>query len=262
MAGRKATSLPGNGLPRPPAQPPRRRSAPPAATGAAGLVSGRAPMEIDRAQPKRSSSAPLSPTTVPKQKKVKGRARSASPVPSRQPKQVQDVRCAVRLNVLNDYSSQRAADEANAASASIKAGLSAKITKSDVERYGKEYRDAVVADLALSSARINLDRALRVARRDESVPEVQIARGIFENIESSTKQRIGKAIDKLQLKRPGNPKFSEARVFTDNEEEVMAEIISQMSRCGFPFGYRKSLRTSRRRARRRSTSSCSRSSYL
>ena len=265
MAGRKATSLPGNGLPRPPAQPPRRRSAPPAATaGAAGLASGRGrvPMEIDRARPKRSSSAPLSPTTVPKQKKVKGRARSASPVPSRQPKQVQDVRCAVRLNVLNDYSSQRAADEANAASASIKAGLSAKITKSDVERYGKEYRDAVVADLALSSARINLDRALRVARRDESVPEVQIARGIFENIESSTKQRIGKAIDKLQLKRPGNPKFSEARVFTDNEEEVMAEIISQMSRCGFPFGYRKSLRTSRRRARRRSTSSCSRSSYL
>ena len=193
-------------------------------------------MEIDRAPPKRSSSAPLSPTTVPKQKKVKGRTRSTSPVPSRQPKQVQDMRNAVRLNVLEDFSSQRAADEANAASASIKAGLSAKITKSDVERYGKEYRDAVVADLALSSARINLDRALRVARRDESVPEVQIARGIFENIESSTKQRIGKSIDKLQLKRPGNPKFSEARVFTDNEEEVMAEIISQMSLCGFPFG--------------------------
>ena len=175
MAGRKATSLPGGGLPRPPAQPPRRRSAPPAATaGAAGLASdrGRVPMEIDRARPKRSSSAPLSPTTVPKQKKVKGRARSVSPAPSRLPKQVVDVRRAVALNVIHGRSYQRAADEANAASESIKAGLSAKVTDKDVDRYGKEYRDAVVADLALSSARINLDRALRVARRDESVPEV------------------------------------------------------------------------------------------
>ena len=194
-------------------------------------------MEIDRVRPKRSSSAPLSPTTVPKQKKVKGRARSVSPAPSRLPKQVADVRHAVRLNVLEEFSYQRAADEANAASESVKAGLCASITASDVRRYGKEHRDALLADLSLSSARINLDRALRVARRDESVREVQIARGIFENIESSTKQRIGKSIEKLELKVPGNPKFSEARVFTDNEEMVMAESINQVSRCGFPFGY-------------------------
>ena len=240
MAGRKATSLPGGGLPRPPAQPPRRRSAPPAAAaGAAGLASGRGrvPMEIDRVRPKRSSSAPLSPTTVPKQKKVKGRARSASPMPSRLPKQVVDVQHAVRLNVLEGFSYQRAADEANAASESIKAGLSAKVTDKDVDRYGKKFRDALKVDPSLCIAKSSLMDALKSNPRDREAPAVVTARGIFENIESSAKQQIGKSIDKLQLKVPGNPQFSEARVFTDNEEEVMAEIISQMSCCGFPFGY-------------------------
>ena len=240
MAGRKATSLPGGGLPRPPAQQPRRRSAPPAATaGAAGLASGRGrvPMEIDRARPKRSSSAPLSPTTVPKQKKVKGRARSVSPAPSRLPKQVVDVRRAVALNVIHGRSYQRAADEANAASESIKAGLCASITASDVRRYGEKFRDALKVDPSLVVARSTLDEALRNNPRDREARAVVVARGVLDSLESSTKERLGRSIDELQLKVPDNPQFSEARVFTDNEEEVMAEIISQMSRCGFPFGY-------------------------
>ena len=44
-------------------------------------------------------------------------------------------------------------------------------------------------------------------------------------------------IDELQLKVPGNPQFNDARVFTDNEEMVMAESINQISLCGFPLGY-------------------------
>ena len=180
MAGRKASSLPGGGAPRPPAQPPRRRSAPPAATaGAADLAGGRGrvPMEIDRVPPKRSSSAPLSPTTVPKQKKVKGRTRSTSPVPSRQPKQVQDMRNAVRFNVINGYSLSRAAEEANAASESVKAGLSARITRSDVDRYGEEFRDALESDPSLCIAKSSLMEALKSNSRDREAPAVVTARG-------------------------------------------------------------------------------------
>ena len=106
-----------------------------------------------------------------------------------------------------------------------------------MDRYGEEFRDALETDPSLCIAKSSLMEALKSNSRDREAPAVVTARGIFENIESSTKQRIGKSIEKLELKRPGNPKFSEARVFTDNEEMVMAESINQVSLCGFPFGY-------------------------
>ena len=239
MAGRKATSLPGGGLPRPPAQPPRRRSAPPAATGGAAqarLARGRGPepMDIDRpSRSKRGSSARPSPTKAPKKK---ARSRSMSPAPSRLPKQVSDVRLAVRLNVIDGLSWQRAAEEANAASQSVTAGLSAKITKCDVQRYGKKFREAFDEDATLCSARHNLNEALRNNPRDREARAVVVARGILDGLESSKKEQLGRSIDELQLKVPGNPQFSEARVFSDNEEKVMAEFLRQMSLGGFPFG--------------------------
>ena len=219
---------------------PRRRSAPPAAAAGAAQASlargrGPEPMDIDRpSRSKRGSSARPSPTKAPTKK---ARARSVSPVPSRQPKQVQDMRNAVRFNVINGYSLSRAAEEANAASESVKAGLSARITRSDVDRYGEEFRDALETDPSLCIAKSSLMEALKSNSRDREAPAVVTARRIFENIESSTKQRIGKSIDKLQLKVPGNPQFNDARVFTDNEEMVMAESINQVSLCGFPLGY-------------------------
>ena len=172
--------MPSGGLPRPPPPVPRRRSAPPAvAAGAAqaSLARGRGPepMDIDRpSRSKRGSSARPSPTKAPKKK---ARARSVSPVPSRQPKQVQDMRNAVRLNVINGYSLSRAAEEANAASESVKAGLSVRITRSDVDRYGEEFRDALETDPSLCIAKSSLMEALKSNSRDREAPAVVTARG-------------------------------------------------------------------------------------
>ena len=232
--------MPSGGPPRPPQQLPRRRSAPPAATGGAAqarLARGRGPepMDIDRpSRSKRGSSARPSPTKAPKKK---ARSRSMSPAPSRLPKQVSDLRHALRLNVIDGLSWQRAAEGANSASQSVTAGLSAKITKCDVQRYGKKFREEFDEDATLCLARQNLNEALRNNPRDREARAVVVARGILDGLESSKKVELGRSIDKLQLKVAGNPQFNDARVFTDNEEMVMAESINQVSLCGFPFGY-------------------------
>jgi hypothetical protein len=95
---------------------------------------------------------------------------------------VQDMRNAVRLNVINGYSLSRAAEEANAASESVKAGLSARITRCDVDRYGEEFRDALETDPSLCIAKSSLMEALKSNSRDREAPAVVTARGIFENI--------------------------------------------------------------------------------
>ena len=160
-----------------------------------------------------------------------------SPAPSRLPKQVSDLRHALRLNVIDGLSWQRAAEGANSASQSVTAGLSAKITKCDVQRYGKKFREEFDEDATLCLARQNLNEALRNNPRDREARAVVVARGILDGLESSKKVELGRSIDKLQLKVAGNPQFNDARVFTDNEEMVMAESINQVSLCGFPFGY-------------------------
>jgi hypothetical protein len=159
----------------------------------------------------------------------------------RKPKCVDDVRRAVRLHVLKkgEYGCRRAAQEANAANPAVVAGDVAAVTSNDVHRYSQPFLTMVAGDEELSKARSRVEeaeaRAMSTTDDLEVLVEVRVAKEVLKQRVVWVSEKVAQAILELKLAQRGNPDLKLQRVFSNDEEWVLATFFEYMSMAGFPL---------------------------
>lgn len=135
-----------------------------------------------------------------------------------------------------EYGCRRAAEAANDASAAVKAGAAALVTKNDVHRYSEKFLGMVEGDADLDALRKRVERA-KTGSADNvgDIVELKTAEGLFEARARWVTEAVKRAISELELAQRGNPDFVLGRAFTDAEERTLATYFEYISLAGFPY---------------------------
>jgi hypothetical protein len=174
----------------------------------------------------------------------------------RKPKRVEDVRLAVGLHVLGEYSTRKAAQAANEKIKACERDVWASVTKDDVLRFSPPYFKMIAEDRPLEDLRKDLERVRAAnserrarplssddvasldgrAEAEDSYVKLKVAEALVDARVEWVSNIVRVAISELELQQKGNPNLVLRRVYTDGEESCIAGFFEFMSLAGFPIG--------------------------